>query len=141
MEDIKGYLGNYYKGKEKKKKEKGERREKKIKEIKQFFLEVVEPAFKEIEAAFKKYDKTVTIIIGEIDASITIDDEEFTYSLLTKDTQYGIQPVPEIGYQTKEGKWLRQVGYMKSGTQDYTIKDFLKEDIIQHFIEKHSSRV
>ncbi len=121
--------------------------EAKLKETKSgvatFFSAVVIPAFEEIKTELEKYQRKSNVF-GEIDsASIVISYKgytEFTYSI--KVYPGTLFPYSEIHFRKpSEVKTYRAEGILMTGSQDYTIAQITKEEIIKQFLSDYKNHM
>ena len=112
-------------------------------EVATFFSVVVIPAFEEIKTELKKYQRESNVFGGIDSASIVISYKgytEFTYSIkVYPGTRF---PCSEIHFRRRsEVKTYRAEGILGTCSQDYTIAQITKEEIIKHFLSDYKKHV
>ena len=121
------------------------KREKSSYNMSDFMQGVVTPAFEELTRELAKYGRDVTIRHTEASASLTVQmggNEEIRYRILGRPFPTGIRPYAQIRCRERNGLRLITVESMiRSGTQDYTIEDISKDEIIQNFLDNYIRRV
>ena len=108
-------------------------------EVATFFSVVVIPAFEEIKTELEKYQRKSNVFGGVDSASIVISYKgytEFTYSIkVYPSTSF---PCSEIHFRKGSGvKTYRAEGILRAGSQDYTVAQITKEEIIRHFLSDY----
>ena len=112
-------------------------------EVGTFFSAVVIPAFEEIKTELKKYQRESNVFGGIDSASIVISYKgytEFTYSIKV----YPGTPFPcsEIHFRKRsEVKTYRAEGILRAGSQDYTVAQITKEEIIEQFLSDYKNHM
>lgn len=136
-----------------KKKEEGVKQQK-ISEIKDQFAEFIKTtarlALEEVSEELKKYERVAEVFDNGFDyVSITVKkkdkqgfmEEEFQYAIkLPRDAQRA-HPIPEIHFRDKDRQFYRTEGFIRSGGQDYTVKDITKEEIVNHFVNEYKLHI
>ena len=112
-------------------------------EVATFFSTVVIPAFEEIKTELKKYQRESNVFGGIDSASIVISYKgytEFTYSI--KVYPGTLFPHSEIHFRNpSEVKTYRAEGILRTGSQDYTIAQITKEEIIKQFLSDYKNHM
>ena len=112
-------------------------------EVATFFSAVVIPAFEEIKTELKKYQRESNVFGGIDSASIVISYKgytEFTYSI--KVYPGTLFPCSEIHFRKRSGvKTYRAEGILRAGSQDYTVAQITKEEIIKQFLSDYKDHM
>ena len=112
-------------------------------EVATFFSTVVIPAFEEIKTELKKYQRESNVLGGIDSASIVISYKgytEFTYSI--KVYPGTLFPFSEIHFRKRsEVKTYRAEGILRVGSQDYTVAQITKEEIIKQFLSDYKNHM
>ena len=108
-----------------------------------FFSAVVIPAFEEIKTELEKYQRESNVFGGIDSASIVISYKgytEFTYSI--KVYPGTLFPFSEIHFRKRsEVKTYRAEGILRVGSQDYTVAQITKEEIIKQFLSDYKNHL
>lgn len=117
----------------------------------EFIKSTVRPAFEEVSAELRKHERITEINDNGVDyISITIKkggvsgitEEELKYAITLPYDSKWAHPVPEIHFRDKKsGQFYRAEGHIRSGTQDYTVKDITKDDIINDLINDYGDHI
>ena len=112
-------------------------------EVGTFFSAVVFPAFEEIKTELKKYQRESNVVGGIDSSSIVISYKgytEFTYSIkVYPSTSF---PCSEIHFRKGAGvKTYRAEGILRAGSQDYTVAQITKEEIIKQFLSDYKDHM
>ncbi|MEO8393846.1 MAG: hypothetical protein ABI700_12715 [Chloroflexota bacterium] len=106
-----------------------------------FFKSVVMQAFNEVRAALELHGRQVMVHLGRDSASIVVrfnDVEELNYSITTS----GLRVFPEIrSIDISSGKRILREGVFRDGTQDYSIADISKDELITHCLDAYKSGI
>jgi len=112
-------------------------------EVGTFFSAVVIPAFEEIKTELKKYQRESNVFADIDSASIVISYKgytEFTYAIKV----YPDMPFPcsEIHFRKGSGvKTYKAEGILRAGSQNYTVAQITKEEIIKQFMSDYKSHM
>ncbi len=143
MKDWKNDLDDFFRlQREKGEKEEKNRGQNESKAI-EFCKSRVIPAFTELKEELEKQGRKVDIYEGiGGDASISITykgNEDFHYEIRISK---GLRPIPETRYlDMRSGKTLKSEGYFNPGTQDYSIANISRDEIIKHFLREYKDYV
>ena len=101
-----------------------------------FLRDEVRPAFEELKTELEKYGRQVEIRIGSIAGGIQVLYQhklEFDLSVQF----HGGHPYPYERYIDKEGRHGASEGFFRSGSQDYTIKDIKKDELLKYALARY----
>ena len=143
MSDWKSDMEGFFHGKQKKARVDEDKLKETKSEVATFFSAVVIPAFEEIKTELEKYQRKGNVFGGIDFASIVISYRgytEFTYSIkVHPGTRF---PYTEILFRNpSEAKMYRAEGILRTGSQDYTIAQITKEEIIKHFLSDYKKHI
>jgi hypothetical protein len=146
MADWKSDLDSFFSKKEKRAEITKENVSKADAEIESFFSSTVIPAFEEMKLELEKHQRVVNISSGGGSASIEVSFEgnsELRYSIKTRIHSDGsIFLYPETRFRDKsDGKKYVAEGYLRSGSQNYVMKQITKDEIINHFLSEYKLQV
>jgi hypothetical protein len=119
-----------------------EKQEESSLEIKSFISTVVMPAFEELKSELENDRQEVRIF--RFDDSVTLEvkpnsDNEYIYRIEFRFNK----PIPFTRFREKRSnKLIESQSSIRSGSQDYTMSDITKEEIISHFFsgyKRHNS--
>jgi hypothetical protein len=144
MKDWKKLLASFIKKQEEERGEKTEKRSKEKLRVERFYATVVNPAFEELKAEFKKHGREVDVYTERRDfASIIVNfegEEELDYSIEVLLSPGLAFPRPVIHYtEWASSRRLRAEGFLRQGIQVYDISDITKEEIIEHFLKEYKN--
>ena len=143
MSDWKSDMKGFFQEKQKKAQVDEDKLKETKSEVATFFSEVVIPAFEEIKTELEKYQRESNVFGGIDSASIVISCKgytEFTYSI--KVYPATLFPYSEIHFRNpSEAKTYRAEGILRTGSQDYTIAQITKEEIIKHFLSDYKNHM
>jgi hypothetical protein len=143
MSDWKSDMKGFFQEKQKKGQVDGDKLKETKSEVARFFSAAVIPAFEEIKTELEKYQREGNVVGGIDSASIVISYKgytEFTYSIkVHPGTQF---PYSEIHFRNpSEAKTYRAEGILRTGSQDCTIAQITKEEIIKHFLSDYKNHM
>jgi hypothetical protein len=131
MTDWKPDLKKLFDDVETKKKLGAEKKEANDRECQAFMKDVVGPAFEELKAELVKYGRQVVVNVGWQAVGITVmhdGKQELDLSICCR----GLYPYPEERFIDREGRHFKSEGSLRSGAQDFTVRDFKKDEILQY---------
>jgi hypothetical protein len=145
MSDWKSDLDDFFQKKEVKNKTIEVQLEETKSKVINFFKEVVVHAFEELKTEMEKHQRDVKISSGTDSASIVVyinGEKEFDYSIKVRVHPQRAIPYPETRFRDRtDGKTYRAEGFLRSGSQDYSINDISKDEIIKHFLTDYKNQV
>lgn len=138
-----------------KKKSDTEKKQQNISQSQNLFIEFIEkvarPAMEEVAVELKKYGLETRVGDNKFNAvGITIIDknryptreDEFRYTIELPNEAQWAHPILKIRAQDrKTGTHHESEGPIKSGSQDYTVKDITKEDVIQSLTSEYNLHI
>ena len=143
MSDWKSDLEGFFHQKQKKAQVDEDKLKEAKSEVTTFFSAVVIPAFEEIKIELEKYQREGNVLGGIDSASIVISHKgytEFTYSV--KVYPGTLFPCCEIHFRKgSEVKTYRAEGILRAGSQDYTVAQITKEEIIEQFLSDYKNHM
>ena len=102
-----------------------------------FFRSVVTPAFDEIQTALQQHGRQVIVHLRSDSGSLVVsfnEVEELNYSITTS----GLSVFPETrSIDWSDGKRVLSEGTFRSGTQEYSVADISKEELIAHCLNEY----
>ncbi len=140
LQDWKRSLDSFYSAQNQQKVEHMETKQMNGAKAAEFYNMVVAPAFKELKQALEERGRQVEVSIHDSFGSIRATFETYTeadYSIVVT----GLHPVPRTrSFDWSDGKYFGGEGFLRSGTQDYTVSDLTKDEIIQDFLEYYKRK-
>lgn len=107
-------------------------------EVSVFYSTVVRPALEEVRDELLLYSRQATVTVSSGMASFVVIHkgvQELDYSVMVRTTPGNAYPYPSKQFTNpSDGKTYRSEGVFRSGSQDYTVKDITKEDIIRNIL-------
>lgn len=135
MSDWKSDLESFFQDKQKETQVSEKKLTERKSEVATFFSTVVVPAFEEIKTELEKYQREVRVSSGTDFTSIVISykgETELDYSIKVRIRPGSAFPYPEARFRDPtDGKMYKAEGFLRSGTQDYTVAQITKEEIIK----------
>jgi choline/glycine/proline betaine transport protein len=145
MSDWKKDLNDLFKQKKAKKEIEKEKINKHSLEAEKFYLSVVIPAFEELKPELEKHGREVKINVSKKRASIRVNYEgnlEIGYEINVRIYPNYAHPYPECLYINPKNKLMcRSEGHFRSGSQDYSVLDISKEEIIQNYLNEYEIHI
>lgn len=145
MDDWKSDLDSFFEAKASREEKQSKNLEANRKRVSDYISSVVIPAFEELKIELEKHGREVTIHMGSDLASLEVNyqmDLELDYRFKVRISAKGTFPYPETRFM-EQGKRYIAEGYFRSGSQDFTIEDLSREEIIKSFLvdyKNHMSR-
>ena len=144
MTDWENKLDKFFANKEVKEKETATKLSVTETEVPIFIEQVVMPAFRELRPALERHGREVAVFGGQ-EPRIVIKyngQEEFEYAIHIRVSPGHAVPVPKTRRRDKkDGKLFGAEGYLRSGTQDYSISEITKDEIIEHFLSDYMGHI
>lgn len=109
-------------------------------EVRKFFYGKVKPVFKKLKKELERYDRTVTVAIGESSAAIEVNYQgrlELDYKVKVR----GEFPYPETLYKDGSGNRIWGEGSFREGPGKYGIADIPQDAILENFLREYKSRL
>ncbi len=114
-------------------------------ELNTFFTETALPAYEELSAELQKYGRTTQVRATASSATLSVThkgEEEITYRLQARTFPNGVRPYAEVRFRERKGLKLITVESMvRSGSDEYTIANVTKDEVIKNFLGQYKRRV
>jgi hypothetical protein len=109
-------------------------------QVRKFFSGKVKPVFKRLKKELERYDREVSIAIGDSSGAIEVTNQgllELDYKIKVRDTL----PYPETLYMDASGNRIWAEGSFREGFEKYSIHDLPEEVILENFLREYKSRL
>ena len=108
--------------------------------VRKFFSGKVKPAFKKLKKELERYDRTVTVTIGDRSAALEVNYQgqlELDYKVKVR----GESPYPETLYKDGSGNRIWGEGAFREGPGKYSLADIPEEAILENFLREYQARL
>jgi hypothetical protein len=144
MADWRSELANFFNKTESEARKKEEELTKIKIETTKFYSDEVIPAFEELKAELESHGREIEISKGLESARIIVkyrNRTELAYEVKVRIHPNRAFPYPDTVFTGKDEKQYRSEGFIRQGSQDYTIDDIGKEEIIMNFLSEYKNHI
>lgn len=114
-------------------------------DLNRFFTETALPAYEELTAELQKYGRTTQVRATTSSATLSVThkgEDEISYRLQARTFPNGVRPFAEVRFRERKGLKLITVETMvRSGSDEYTINNITKDEVIKSFLSHYKKRV